>query len=218
MDYGKLCCLTAGLLLSGASAAADFSFQGTFERDDDVQLFSFNVGAASTVTLRSLGYAGGVNAAGETIERGGFDTILALFNDSGVLIDSNDEGGLGLVPADAGTGASWDSFLQSSLAPGDYQVSVMQYDNFANGPNLSDGFTYDGAGNFTADFGCGGTSFCDVSGVAPWNQRNNRWAFDVLNVESSTVSAIPEPGTYAMLFAGLGLLGFAGRRRKAAAA
>jgi len=212
---GKLGCLTAGLLLSGASAAADFSFQGTFERDDDVQIFSFNVGAASNVTLRSLGYAGGVNAAGETIERGGFDTILALFNDSGLLIDSNDDGGPGNVAADAGTGESWDSFLQAFLAPGYYQVSVMQYDNFALGPNLSDGFLYDGAGNFTAPY-CGGTSFCDVSGVVPWNQRNNRWAFDVLDVESATVSAIPEPGTYAMLLGGLGLLGFAARRRKSA--
>lgn len=210
----KLGTLTAGLLLSGAAAAADFSFQGTFEQDNDVQLFSFNVGAASNVTLRSLGYAGGVNAAGETIARGGFDTILALFNDSGLLIDSNDDGGEGVVAADAGTGTSWDSFLLASLAPGNYQVSVMQYDNFANGPNLSDGFLYDGAGNFTADFGCGGVSFCDISGVAPFDQRNNRWAFDVLNVESSTVSAIPEPGTYAMLLGGLGLLGFASRRRK----
>jgi hypothetical protein len=34
----------------------------------------------------------------------------------------------------------------------------------------------------------------------------------------STVSSVPEPETYAMLLAGLGLLGFAGRRRKQQAA
>ena len=218
MNSKKLSCLIAGLLLSSASAAADFSFLGTFSEDDDVQVFSFNVGATSNVTLRSLGYAGGVNSTGLTIPRGGFDTILALFNGSGTLIDSNDDGGPGTVPADAGTGQNWDAYLQTTLVPGNYQVSVMQFDNFANGPNLSNGFFREGSGNFTADFGCGGPAFCDISGVTPFDQRNNQWAFDVLNVNSATgsgpVPAIPEPETYAMLIAGLGLLGFVTRRRK----
>lgn len=218
MNRLKLACLTVGLLLSGASGAANFSFLGTFEQDDDVQIFSFNVGAASNVTLRSLGYAGGVNAAGQTIARGGFDTILALFNGSGTLIDSNDDGGPGNVPADSGTGQHWDAYLQAALAPGNYQVSVMQFDNFANGPNLSDGFFRAGEGNFTAAFGCGGPAFCDISGVTPFDQRDNHWAFDILNVNSAAgpgpVNPIPEPGTYAMLLAGLGLLGFAARHRK----
>ncbi|WP_338771362.1 PEP-CTERM sorting domain-containing protein [Massilia sp. METH4] len=39
--------------------------------------------------------------------------------------------------------------------------------------------------------------------------------FDVA-VDNITVSAVPEPGTYAMMLAGLGLLGAAARRRKAA--
>ncbi len=40
----QLVCLVAGLVLSGVSAAADFSFLGTFSRDDNVQVFSFSVG------------------------------------------------------------------------------------------------------------------------------------------------------------------------------
>ena len=35
----------------GAAQAANFSFTGIFTQDDDVQLFSFVVGAPSTVTL-----------------------------------------------------------------------------------------------------------------------------------------------------------------------
>lgn len=217
MNYKKLACLGAGLLLSGASAAADFSFLGTIDQDDDVRIFSFEVGAASNVTLRSLGYAGGTNAAGQTIARGGFDTILALFNGSGTLIDSNDDGGSN-VPADSGTGQQWDAYLEAVLSPGNYQVSVMQFDNFANGPNISNGFFRQGEGNFTAEFGCGGSAFCDISGATPFDQRDGHWAFDILNVSSATgsgpISPIPEPETYALMIAGLGLLGFVARRRK----
>ena len=178
-----------------------------------MQLFSFSVGAASNVTFRSWSYAGGVNAAGQTIARGGFDPIMALFNGSGTLIDSNDDGGDGNVAADPETGQNWDVFLQASLLPGNYQVGLMQFDNFANGPNLSNGFFRDGSGNYTADFGCGAPAFCDISGATPFDQRNGQWAFDILNVNASTVPAVPEPGTYAMLLAGLGLLGFVAQRR-----
>ena len=67
------------------SNAADFSFTGNFNLDNDVQLFNFSVGAPSTVTLRTWSYAGGINAAGQTIARGGFDPIQAVFNSTGTL-------------------------------------------------------------------------------------------------------------------------------------
>lgn len=211
----RIACLTAGLLFTGLSAAADFSFEGSFSQDDDARHFSFNVGATSNVTLRSWGYAGGVNAAGQTIARGGFDTNLALFNGIGELIDINDDGGPGNVAADSETGQYWDAFLQVTLAPGDYLASLTQYDNFANGPDLTDGFSRDGEGNFTADFGCGAAAFCDISGISPYDQRSTRWALDILNVSPVEVSPIPEPETYALLLAGLGLAGFSAHRRKA---
>jgi hypothetical protein len=204
-------------MASSVAAAADFSFQGTFNQDDDVQMFNFSIGADSTVTLRSLGYAGGLNSAGQLVLRGGFDTTLALFDGSGTLIDGNSDGGPGNVGTDAGTGQAWDTFLQTPLAAGDYQVSITEFNNAAIGPNLSDGFTLAGTGNFTAAFGCGAPSFCDVSGVTPFDQRNNHWAFDIQNVLSASavgaVTAVPEPGSYAMLLAGLGLLGFVSRRK-----
>jgi hypothetical protein len=37
-------------------------------------------------------------------------------------------------------------------------------------------------------------------------------------LDSSQVAAVPEPETYAMMLAGLGLIGFAARRRKQQAA
>src|SRR5689334_13237383 len=137
MKLVKLTFLALGLLFGGAALAADFSFTGNLADHNQVQLFNFSVAAPSTVTLRTYSYAGGVNAAGQTILRGGFDPILALFDSSGALINQNDDGGDPLVPADAVTGNHWDTFLTSNLTPGNYTVSVMQFDNFSIGPNLS---------------------------------------------------------------------------------
>lgn len=207
--------LIAALFASAApAAAANFSFTGNFNRDDNVQTFNFAVGAASNITLRSWGYAGGVNAAGQTISRGGFDTILALFDSAGVLINQNDDGGCSLVAADAVTGACWDTYLTASLSAGNYFVAVMQYDNFANGPNFANGFVRTGQGNFTGGIsGCNSTqnSFEDVSGNQAGCQRTNAWAFDILNVEQAAL--VPEPATWAMMIAGFGLVGGAMRRR-----
>src|SRR3954449_4659978 len=122
--------LGLGILAASLASAANFSFQGSLTRDDQVQLFTFSVGSASTVTLRTWSYAGGVNAAGATIARGGFDPILALFDSTGARINQNDDGNSN-VPADSVTTAHFDTFLQSVLGPGVYTVSVMEYDNFA---------------------------------------------------------------------------------------
>ncbi|GGD99041.1 PEP-CTERM domain protein [Polymorphobacter glacialis] len=166
-----------------------------------VQFFDFTVGAASNVTLRSWSYAGGVNAAGQTIARGGFDPILALFAlPGGGLVGQNDDGGASLVAADAVSGRAWDTFFSAVLDPGLYRVSVMVYPNFAPG-NV-----------FTGTF-AGASTFADVSGTAN-NPRSNEWAFDILGVESAVQNGVPEPASWALLIAGFGLTGAAMRRRR----
>jgi hypothetical protein len=191
------------------------SFTGTFAHDNDVQLFTFVVGAPSTVTLRAWSYAGGVNAAGATIARGGFDTILAVFDSSGNRIGQNDDGGCGLVAADSVSGRCWDTYLGISLAAGTYRVSVMEYDNFSIGTNLSDGFIH--GANTGLDFtgpltGHPGEQFWDVADT----HRDNHWAFDILNVESARQedNTIPEPAT--LLLLGSGLAGMLIRRKRPA--
>lgn len=68
--------LTLAVFATGAQAT-DLCFTGNFNHDNDVQQFTFTVSSTSSVSLRSWSYAGGMNANGDTIARGGFDPILA---------------------------------------------------------------------------------------------------------------------------------------------
>ena len=206
--------MLTGVALLGASLSANavnFSFTGNFVQDNSVQLFNFSVGASSpNVILETWSYAGGVNAAGQSIARGGFDPILAVFNSSGALIGQNDDGGSPARAIDL-SGRAWDTYLSlGALAAGSYTVAVMQYDNFALGPNLANGFTYDAAGNATFTEGLTSHTtgmFWDVSGSA-YNSRDNHWAFDILNVETAQTQGTPDGGSTMALF-GMALTGLA---------
>jgi len=193
--------------------ATDFSFTGTFTSDDQLQFFQFTA-PSSSVTLKTLSYAGGTNAAGAIIAAGGFDPVLSLFDATGglvgasLLIATNDDGSG--VPTDPVTGNAFDSLLEINtlLSGGTYVLVLSQSGNFANGPDFAGGFSEQGQGDFTPGFyGCSGTSFCDVSAA----QRTGAWAVDILGVGSA--SSVPEPGSVALLgtaIAGLVLL----RRKK----
>ena len=74
---------------------------------------------------------------------------------------------------------------------------------------------------FGALFTTGGGNEWNLWGTAPNNYTLFKWANEGVNFEytvqqtgTMTVAAIPEPETYALLLAGLGLLGFVARRRQ----
>ena len=188
----------AVLVLGSASAqAANVSFTGNLYGANDVQLFTFTLAANSNVTLRTWSYAGGVNAAGNAIARGGFDPVLSLFaglGSSAILIGGNDDG-FG-VATDPVSGFALDSLASfTPLLAGTYTVSLSEVANFANGPTLGDGF-----------LGFGNPGF---------DGRSGRFALDILGVTSATL--IPAPSTLALSLLGLAIagVGMSARRRSA---
>lgn len=123
-----------------------------------------------------------------------------MFDSNGDLIGENDDGSAPDVGNDPTTGTTYDTFLQLTLASGDYIVAISQFDNFFNGDvgdNISQGFIREGQPNFTATYGCSAGQFCDFTG----DSRTNEWAFDILDVDDA--AAVPEPLT--MLGAGTAL-------------
>jgi hypothetical protein len=176
-----------------------FSFAGNFTQDDQISLYDLQLLQAATVTIRTLSYAGGVNADSLFIGPGGFDPLLSLFDASGAQfqLGASDDGGCFDVPADT-NGACHDSLLISPLlSAGNYRLALTQSPNFALGPTLSDGFAFSGAGDFTCSMFLGTSgSFCDST----LSQRDGHFAFDLYGADSVTKSgAAPEPASFLLV-------------------
>lgn len=194
----KVALLAASLVLGSTGLqAANQSFTGTLNDDNDVRLFTFTLAADADVTLRTWSYAGGLNAAGTVIGSGGFDPLVSLFFGTGstaLLIGANDDG-LG-VAVDPGTGFAFDSLLEVlALTAGTYTAALTEFDNFAAGPTLGDGFI----GNSVSGF----------------DGRSANWALDILGVDSTNQT--PEPASLAVALLGLAAMGTLHRQRVRAA-
>jgi hypothetical protein len=190
----------------GVATAGVFSFGGTFAKDNDVQLFSFGLTAASTVTLQTFGYGGGTNGNGQNISAGGFESVLGVFDAAGTAVSGPIQPGP-FAGCTADNLFCLDAFGQLSLGPGMYIVSLTQSPNDPLG-NLSDGFFYVDAvpdpnfnNGFVGTFG---------------RQRNGNWALDIAGVDSaSQQTGVPEPGSALLAAAALAVAIIGSRKRHA---
>jgi hypothetical protein len=207
----RLVILLFVLIAFADSAFATVSFNGTFITDDQIELFSFNVGAANTVvTMLTYGYGGGTNGAGTVIPSGGFDPILTLFDPAQNEVGFSDGGNCSHNGQHARPviGCA-DDYMQQTLGIGTYILALSVYSNYANGPLFSDGFAEAGQGNFTCGFvGSGSGAFCD-----PQTQDNGNWAVDIIGINSAQdVTGVPEPASSFILLSGLTTIYFLRRR------
>jgi hypothetical protein len=198
---------------AGSVFASNFSFTGTFIYDNDVQLFNLNLSADGSITLQTLGYGGGTNAAGQTILPGGFEPILQIYNASGLAVGGEIDPVGPCTPPQPDPARNY--YCHDAYAPGvfltagNYIVAMTQSPNTPNG-NLSDGFFYDGVDNqyFNNGFGNGLTgSF--------FYQGTGNWALDILNVDSASVqTTAPEPNSAVLAAAAIILAGLNVRKRR----
>lgn len=182
-------------MVSLQAHAADFTFSDHISYNTDVVQVSFTVNAdASPVQLWSDSWRGGLN----------FDPTLTLWVKAGngySRVGENDDDD----SIHSGQGFYDAGLALPALAAGQYLVTLGAAPNYANGVALADGFVLDGSAPIL---------------VTQWNQpsydinandqKGTQWRLHLTGVESAAV--VPEPSSFLMLLAGMGVL-MAARRR-----
>jgi hypothetical protein len=152
---------------------------------DDLLVFPFSLGVPSSLTIQSYGYGGGVNAAGNAISAGGFDTYVSLFAGTGLtaaFLASNDDGAC--PPGNASPTCHDSTLAIASLAAGPYTLALSVFENFSFAENF-------GAGTLGDGFIGLGDYFDAASGLT----RTSRYAVDI-TADGLAASPVPEPSAW----------------------
>ena len=176
--------IAASVLFFGNLAlGGELSYTGAFSQDDQMFQVDFSLASASAITVRTFSFAGGTDAAGQSISAGGFAPVVSLFDSAGNLLVFDDGGvaldGCGPRAIDAATAFCLDADIEGILPAGTYTAVLTEWDNTPNGPTFSDGFVEQGQGNFT-----GGPFLLNAG---PGFQRTGNWELDVPGITA------PEP-------------------------
>lgn len=199
--------LLGALALGTAAQAGTWSARGSFTRDDALAPFTLDLPADDVLSVRSWSYAGGINAAGQAVDSGGFAPVLALFDAQGWLLQVAHGSGSASVcsvfgSAAPASGFCWDAAFSMALAAGRYTLVLSQDGNEPPDNLLTGRFAKAGVPDYTGqDFlAQPDLHFIQVDGTP----RSGHWALDI------SASAVPEPaGALLML---LGLAGYAGQQ------
>jgi hypothetical protein len=141
---------TAVVALTSAPAqAANLSFVGNLDDENDIKSFFFTVDAPATVNFVSYGVDGGTNAAGNSIASGGFPSTITLFDPTDLWLEDRDSG-------------LADFNFDLNLAPGTYRAVISAFRFSTPGTNFADGFTTPGT-----FFGGSSAYAFDINNVSP---------------------------------------------------
>jgi hypothetical protein len=182
--------IAVGVIVGSASVAqaAQYDFGGSLAADNAVVKITFDVSSpVGNVKLWTDSFTDGTN----------FDPIIQLWSlaspTTGSLLGQNDDFFVAVTPAQT----SGDSALSfGALAAGSYLFTIESYPNSANSSSLADGFALDG--------------------LPPGAVQGGSLYSAHLSVDGSGVSLVPEPGSLSLLALGLGAIGWAAARRRAA--
>lgn len=226
--------LAGALSLAGAAQAAvvtlDFEGIAPYPNSNNVLIQNFYNGGTSSIGTSGTNYGVGFSN----------NALLICLNTPGVTCSNTSRGGIGNPASARGalfflSGGSTTLNYASGFSTG-FSFNYVSF-SFAGDVNVYDGL--DGTGNLLATLSLspnanagacfpGSGSFCPFSpvGVAfagtarsiAFGGVANQIVFDDITFGSATPGGVPEPETWAMLIAGLGMIGAAQRRRKAALA
>lgn len=175
--------------------ALDYDFEGMFSVDNEVHYFPFSVSSPRVVTVFSSSWI-----------EGGFDPVITLWSmPAGDKITQQDQAGLGGTATSNGTSYNYgdlDVFLPILLQPGQYLVTLSQYDNFSWSSYLGDGFYFDADPTFTQFFG----SQPYFNGAeSPTDARTGAYRLHLLNADARGMN--DEASTLVLaLLGGLGVV------------
>lgn len=185
--------LVVALTAAMGAQAAQFDFDGNISTHKDVIQISFSLLTDATdVKVWTDSFQDGVN----------FDPITAVWSQSNTgwnLVGQNDDNA-NIAPGQT----RFDSGLTfANLTAGNYLFTIATYNNWAVGTTLAQGFTFDSQAAIPLS-----------EWVQPANHGNMGSYYSVhLSGVDGAVSAVPEPESFAMLLAGLGIVGALARRK-----
>lgn len=201
MEMSKKLIITAllsasSLSFAGLANANSFTFSGNIANHNDTVRVDFSLAQAiANVRVWTDSYLSNTN----------FDPISALWNaDTGNLILENDDNSgvaLGQTAFDSG-------FSLAELVAGNYFFTIATFNNYAVGPNITNGFTFDGQTPIA---------------LSEWQQPSNRFGpggFWRINLDDAGVAPPPPPDISpvplpaAVWLFGAAIAGFAGFVRR----